>query len=378
VIECDRNNNTNCINRMNAPVPAPPPIHALRVRHVADGRTLLWEEHPWAPPTGSPHAAQVVGCGVCGSDLEKLLYRECTEGQVLGHELVVMTTEPVTVRGVSYPAGSRFALAHHVPCGHCHQCHSGSESMCATFKQTNVYPGGFATQLALSQAHWDHVAFPMPDHVSDAAASCVEPLGCVLRGVRRGMCLLPPVSPTWTPNVLIIGLGFIGLMAAQVYRQLGFQIVAIEPNAARRDLALSHGWVTAALAPEEDAALTEHLEATTPLGRVDQVFLSVVRPSTLMSGTGHLKDGGGMVLFASALGSQGPASLDPSTLYFREISVISSYSPSLASLQEAADWIVAGRVALDPLITHTLPMHAGNDAVTLYREGQAIKVLLTP
>lgn len=315
---------------------------------------------------------------MCGSDLEKLLYRDCADGQVLGHELVVTSTAPVTVRGTTYPAGSRFALAHHVPCGVCHQCLSGSESMCATFKRTNVYPGGFATELALTQDHWDHVAFPMPDHISTGAASCVEPLGCVLRGVRRGMSLLPPVSPGWTPSVLIVGLGFIGLMAAQVYRHLGFQVFAVEPQAARRELAMSRQWVTAAVAPEDEQGLIKSLQAHTPLGRVDQVFYSVVRPSTLVLGTAAIKDGGVMVLFASALGSTSPAPLDPTTLYFREISVISSYSPSLASLQESADWIVGGKINLEPLITHTLPMQAGSEAVTLYREGHAIKVLLTP
>ncbi|MFM7469212.1 MAG: zinc-binding dehydrogenase [Vampirovibrionales bacterium] len=364
--------------------------HTETTPHLSSEKTFKWISEVLSPPREDSSLKDntlkmdVIGCSICGSDLEKLRYRECPEGTVLGHELVVKSSTPLTVRNITYPAGQHFAMAHHVPCGVCHQCLSGAESMCHSFKKSNVYPGGFASSVWVSQAHLDHVMFAVPEGFPEAWASCVEPLGCVVRGVQRGMALLPTGMPQnihqglgHKPVALVIGLGFIGLLACQVYQAYGFDVVAVEPLASRRALVEASGWVVKAYAPEALETLPAWLHTQGYFSAVDQAFFTVMRESVWQSVLPVLKQGATGIVFASALGdTQTEGFIDPSVLYFREISLISTYSPSLASLEEAAHLLWSGKVTLKGILTHELPMQEGAKGLALYTAHEAIKVFL--
>jgi L-iditol 2-dehydrogenase len=76
---------------------------------------------------------RVHGCGLCGSDILKIVQR-AEPPVVLGHELSGTIVE--RGRGVSdsqFAVGQRVMVAHHVPCGACHYCLHGNYSMCAAF-----------------------------------------------------------------------------------------------------------------------------------------------------------------------------------------------------------------------------------------------------
>jgi threonine dehydrogenase-like Zn-dependent dehydrogenase len=68
--------------------------------------------------------------------------------------------------------------------------------------------------------------------------------------------------------------------------------------------------------------------------------------------------------------------LDPNTLYFREITVIPSYSPSLESLQKARDLIFQRQINLTPLTTHRVSLENINEGMQAYRTGEALKVFI--
>ena len=78
-------------------------------------------------------AVDVVACGLCGSDVEKI--GRAPAGTVLGHEVVVRT------------GSRRLALVHHRPCGDCARCRSGHESTCEEFAAATIVPGGLAERV---------------------------------------------------------------------------------------------------------------------------------------------------------------------------------------------------------------------------------------
>ncbi len=123
------------------------------------------------------------GCGLCGSDVAKIAAPPTAHPMVVGHEVV----GDVVAAGIGAPfaVGERVVVAHHVPCGDCHYCHRGSASMCRAFKASNLDPGGFAEFVRVPVDNARHATFRLPGHVSDEAASFVEPLGCCLRAVKR-------------------------------------------------------------------------------------------------------------------------------------------------------------------------------------------------
>lgn len=317
-------------------------------------------------PTGGA-LIKVSGCGLCGSDLDKVIHSKAQPGSVLGHEIVGIIEALAPDAPAHWSVGNRLVSSHHVPCGTCHYCVSDSESMCRQFKPTNFAPGGFAQYLSLTRTHLEKTAFKVPATIDDAEASCVEPLACVLRGIRRA----PQKNQR---SVAVVGLGFIGLMAAQVYQNQGSTVYGVDLAESRLKLAQAESFVQRAFHPIQQAGeIKEVLTAETPTGQVDTVFLSVVNNKTLDLALELVRDGGNIIVFTS-----GPAgtSLDPSRLYFREINLITTYSPALLDLKNAAEMVFNRKIRLQPLLSHELPLRDIQQGVELYQQGQAIKVFI--
>ena len=169
-----------------------------------------------AEPQGDGELVNVLACGLCGSDVEKI--GAATAGTVLGHEAVAET------------AGRRVALVHHLPCGECDRCLAGHESTCEAFRAATIVPGGFAERVRA------HETLSLPDGIDDATATYVEPLACVLRAAER----LPP------GRVLVVGNGFIGRLFGAVFRRRGDDVFSVDADP-RRDGRHPDGPVDAAV-----------------------------------------------------------------------------------------------------------------------------------
>jgi len=320
---------------------------------------------PALPPKGA--LVKVIGCGLCGSDLDKFVNQKANPGSVLGHEVVGIIEALDDDHPSGWKLGDMIVTAHHVPCRKCHYCLNDSQSMCRQFKSTNLNPGGFSQYIALTEDHLLHTAYKVPAGITPAEASCIEPLACVLRAVQRG-------GTQVNGSVLIVGLGFIGLMAAQVYQNDGYAVYGVDLDASRLELARSQAFVMDAFHPvNERERLDEVLKRHLSVGKVDTVFLSVVNPKTIEMAMALVRDGGTLIGFAS--GPEG-TTIDPSRLYFREINLITSYSPSLEDLKNAAHTIFNRKINVAPLVSHSMPLPEIGNAFELYRSGQAIKVFI--
>ena len=327
-----------------------------------DGK-LVAEEWP-RPTIGAGEVLlRVLGCGLCGSDIAKIVDPSTPAPLVLGHEVVgeIVTLGP----GVTDCAiGDRVVAAHHVPCGDCHYCRRGSESMCHAFKASNLDPGGFAEYVRVPAPNVRHALFRVPRHVTDEAASFVEPLACCLRSVRRAR-----VAPGDT--VVVVGLGSIGCLFVQLLRRAGAVVVGCDPIAARAELARRLG--AAAAGPASTAAAAQR-ELSGGRG-ADQVIVTGGGTDVLPWAVESLRDGGTVHYFASG-GDTLPLRLE--TLYHRELTLTASYSSSPSDLAEAFRLIVAGEVSVDRLVTHRVTLPGLHRGVDLMRRREALKVYVTP
>jgi L-iditol 2-dehydrogenase len=325
-------------------------------------------------------------CGLCGTDVEKLNTARVSDGSILGHEIVGTILEtygdlPTTSWGDTLNVGDRVMVAHHVPCGGCHYCQNHSPSMCRSFKQSNLVPGGFASHVFVSAAHVQHTTFKVPSHISSREASCIEPVACVHRAVRR---VNQQTGARHQGRVGVIGLGFIGLIASQLFQHSGDTVIGYELQSKRLLLASEAGYIHHGVQPKT----TESVEASAegcwqetvahlvvdsfnqePVG-LDVVCLSVVNPTTLAVALRLIRDGGTLLVLA---GGKTPLPLE--TLYYREISIVSSYSPALEDVTAAAELVFSRRLSLTPLLTHPLPVHEANTGLEAYKRGEALKVL---
>jgi L-iditol 2-dehydrogenase len=333
------------------------------VTYTPTPTTPLAQPFPELPPKGA--ILKTLGCGLCGTDSEKIQQQKVPVGSVLGHEVVATIHQLHPDYVGPFTEGQRVVLAHHVPCGHCHYCVNASPSMCASFKATNLFPGGFAPYFSASAAHLAHTTFLIPTHISNREASVLEPLACVLRAIRR-----TPLASSQGSSA-VIGLGFIGLLTAQVLKHQGQAVLGLDLNPQRLGLAKTLDLMDEAVHPIDGEATGQAWQAQQVTGAVDAVFLSVVNPHTLALAFKLVRNGGSLTLMA---GNTHGDILDPKDLYYREINVITSYSPALEDLNTAVDLIFQRNIIVNPLITHPLPISTFNEGLAAYQDGKAIKV----
>jgi L-iditol 2-dehydrogenase len=109
---------------------------------------------------------------------------------------------------------------------------------------------------------------------------------------------------------------------------------------------------------------------------VDCVIITAGGSAVLPAAAGRVRDGGTLHYFAGGAGETLPLPL--ATLYHRELTVSSTYSSSPAELVRAFDLLVEGRVRVDGLISHRLPLGRLGEGVELMRRHEAVKVYVTP
>ena len=319
----------------------------------------------WPEPVPGPGELllRMRGCGLCGSDLSKISPAAAAPA-VLGHEVV---GEVVAVgAGVRrFSPGDRLVVAHHVPCFACHYCRRGSPSMCRQFKRINLDPGGFAERLRVPAPNVAHAAFRLPAGLGDESASFTEPLACCLRAVKRS-------GVAAGDTALVVGLGSIGCLLVQLLGLAGVTVFGDDVLPARRALGRSLG----ACVAEEPAALDAMLAEATDGRGVDCVVITGGGAAVLPAAAARVRDGGTLHYFAGGAGEALPLPLG--TLYHRELTVSSTYSSSPAELALAFDLLVEGRVRVDGLISHRLPLGRLAEGVELMRRHEAVKVYVTP
>jgi L-iditol 2-dehydrogenase len=307
---------------------------------------------------------RVRGCGLCGSDIAKIVAPDTRGPAVLGHEIVGDVVEAGP--GVAgFGVGDRVVAAHHVPCGACHYCRRGSESMCRAFKASNLDPGGFAEYVRVPAANVKHATFRIPDHLTDEEASFVEPLACCVRAVDRAR-----VEPGDT--AVVVGLGSIGSLFVQLLRRAGATVVAADPMVGRAALARELG---AHVAGDADAVAGAARELSEGRG-ADHIVVTGGGADVLPWAAGVVREGGTLHFFAGGPGDSLPLPL--AILYHRELTVTSTYSSSPATLARAFWLLAAGKVEVDRLITHRLPLERLAEGVELMRRREAMKVYVTP
>jgi L-iditol 2-dehydrogenase len=325
-----------------------------------DGAAVL-EEIPVPAIGDGEFLLALDACGLCGTDVMKLDTRAANA--VLGHELVGRVAKAAS--GSPFREGERVVVSHHVPCRDCHWCRKGQESMCRQFKSTNIEPGGFAEFVRIPALHAKHAAFRVHDDLDPIAASQTEPLACVLRNVKR-------LGVEKGDVVGIVGLGAIGQMTGQLVSLFGAAPVGLDLDPERVKLFSRWGKGFG----DAEAFAQAGRQASGGRG-FDAVVFSAGPPALVARSLDWLRDGGAINVFAS-FHPDPILSLDLNQVYHREITVISSYSPSLADLKESFNLIASGK--FDPLLLSPMkfPLSAFNDAVQAVKSRKTLKAILVP
>ncbi len=324
------------------------------------GRVAL-EERPDPVAGAGELVVRMSACGLCGSDLMGW-YQDPRAPVVLGHEPVgeVVSAGP----GAPVEVGERVHVHHHVPCMTCALCRAGRHTLCATFRATRIDPGGLAELIRVPAENARLDVLTVPDGLPDWAATLIEPLGCVLRGQRWA-----GVGPG--ARVAVVGAGAMGLLEIGAARAAGARAVAaVEPRADRRALAAAAG----AVIPDGDdaAAVAEALD-----GPADQVFVCTTAPDAI-AGALHMAGPAGVVQLFAPPRPGTPVPLDLGAVFFREVTIQSTYSAGPLDTRDALALLASGAIDAGPIVSHRLPLADVEEAFRLARSGTAVKVVVEP
>ncbi|HZP66811.1 MAG TPA: bi-domain-containing oxidoreductase [Rudaea sp.] len=232
-----------------------------------------------------------------------------------------------------------------------------------------------------------HLCARVPEGVEDAQAAFTVLGAIALQGVRLA-------QPTLGENVVVIGLGLIGLLSVQVLRAHGCRVMGLDPDASRRALACELG---ADAAAESDESAIAHAQAFSRGRGVDAV---IVAASTSSNEPMHLAARmcrkRGRVVLVGVAGLE----LSRADFYEKELSfqVSCSYGPGRydPSYEEAGqdypigfvrwteqrnfeavlDLLAAGKLAAEPLISRRLPFERAGEAYELLASDAPVLGLL--
>lgn len=313
---------------------------------------------------------EVASTSVCGTDTS--IYAHGPAAQALGLSLPITmghevggTVVEVGPHTTGLALGARVGVETHIACGACWPCRAGDGHNCAAIKLLGVdVDGAFAERVVVPAS----TCYEVPDEVSLEAAALLEPAGSAMHAVLRS-----PV-PLAGASVLVSGAGPVGLVLVEIAEALGARsIVVVEPNPTRRRLATERGAVAVEVG---DDPLTAADRRTRERRGFDVAFeCSGVMP-VLESVLGLVRNEGAVMVVGLAPGDL-PV---PATRTFitRGLTLRGSWGRSIwQTWDELTSLVVAGRVDLDGLVTHRLPLSGLPDALDLMR-GDAGKVLLLP
>lgn len=263
-----------------------------------------------------------LGCGLCGSDIVKFKHKIVHDGAVLGHEIVAEILEINS--DTKFEKGDRIVTSHHIPCGECNFCKHGNVSMCEHFKKTNIFPGGFSEKVFVSEEHLQNVAYLVPENMPDEEISFYEPLGCCIRAIKR--CALQKDD-----TALIVGLGSIGLLMGEGLKAMGYKVYGCDLIPERIELAKKMG-----------------IEPFDFSFEVDGVFMTSGADKAIDTALKAVRAGGKILVFSSTPLSNGYPNNE---IYYKELTVLGSYSPSPADLKDSFDLLASGKVNVKGLTT---------------------------
>jgi L-iditol 2-dehydrogenase len=328
-----------------------------------NNRDIRIRDAPVPEPGPGEVLLQVMACGICGSDLVEW-YRLPRAPLVQGHEIGARV-EKVGPGVLNFKPGDRVMAAPKVPCLECRYCRDGHFPQCSEAKERLT--GGFAQYVLVPKFIVENGLYPLPESISYEQATFIEPLACVVRAARVG-------GVTEKRTVLVLGSGVSGLLHVRLAKLRNCVVAAADVNPKKLELAGKAGArilipagedVPARLIKETGRKADVVLLCTGALPAVEQAWRSV--------------DKGGSIVFFAVPGPEQSVVIPINDFWTKEVRILTSYYCGPPDIGEAIDLLASGKIEVDSLVTHRLPLERIAAGFALLLEGQdAVKVIMEP
>lgn len=347
------------------------------VRFLGD-REIEFIEAPDPRPGPGEVLIEIRAAGICGSDLG-FLYRPSQEettaepaahdqwipsvaGVIPGHEPAGVIVE-VGPGSPHLAVGDRVACYHITGCNECRACRSGWMLHCPIYRSYGWQRDGAFADFMVADAK---SCIPLPDGVSFVdGAYCACGAGTAYQATKRG-------APTGGETIALFGLGGVGLAGVIFAKAAGARVVAVDPIAMRRDLALSLG-ADEVIDPVADDAVRTIYELTHGEGAhltIDYSGSSTGRLAALDSARVW-----GRSVF---VGERNLTTIDPSPqILHKQLTLHGSWVCSWPVMDELIGRLGREPLPLEKAVTHRFPLDRIEEAFRVADGGECGKVVIT-
>ncbi|MBU0611405.1 MAG: alcohol dehydrogenase catalytic domain-containing protein [Armatimonadetes bacterium] len=330
----------------------------MQAATVAGPKRIALLDLPVPAVTPGHCLVRIAACGICGADRGHWERGEHGTGPdpdpYFGHE-AVGTVEQVGAEVERWRVGDRVALYNVIGCGRCRHCLRGEEKYCLT---QAVVGQGFREVALVPQAN----LLPLPDWLGFVPGTlATDVVGTALRAVRQSGLQPGAVAAVW-------GLGPIGLIVALGAKLWGARhVFGFDLCENHRQIAGRYG-VDVALDPATDdvAAAVRDFSAD----GLDVAFNTVWNNAVAQQAYDLTAFGGTCAMIVA-----GPEKLD----WWHERRVTGAGYFTKPEYEENLRLIESGRIPLQPLISHVLPLAEIDAAFRLRFDTpeQSLKVVVT-
>jgi threonine dehydrogenase-like Zn-dependent dehydrogenase len=318
---------------------------------------------------------EVGAVGVCGSDLHILAVpseHPAKPGVILGHEFAGRVFQ-VGKAVKDLKPGDHVAVDQNPPCGKCEMCRQGLPNYCIPLFSNPEPPKGWPYTPG---QWWDgamakyvripsYYAYPLGKHVPMWQAAVLEPIGCVVNGMKK-------VNFRPGETAVVLGAGPAGLVYTSLLKTSGAsKIIVSEPAALRRQAAVTCGAHVVVDPTKED--LRERVMAETNGQGADVVIDAVGRTFALALDVAA--NFGRVVVFG--IDSRARAEVAPVTITSKELQIFGVWLMKY-TMPDAIRLLEAGLLPMDKIVTHRLPLEQVLEGIELARSGKGIKVIIEP
>ena len=362
------------------------------VAHQA-GKPLTIETIELEGPRAGEVLIEMKATGICHTDAYTLSGAD-PEGifpSVLGHEGAGVVVE-VGPDVKSVAVGDHVIPLYVPECRNCDYCTSGKTNLCQAIRETQgkgLMPDA-SSRFSLGKDTLFHYmgtsTFSQYTVVPEISVAKIRPdapfdkvcyIGC---GVTTGIgAVINTAKVEPGANCVVFGLGGIGLNVVQGCRIAGAdKIVGVDLNPARRELAEKFGMTHFVNPKEIQGDLVPYLVDLTG-GGADYSFECIGSVEVMRQALECCHKGWGESVIIGVAGAGEEIATRPFQLVTGRVWRGTAFggAKGRTDVPKIVDWYMDGKINIDDLITHTMPLSEINSAFALMHEGESIRSVIT-
>jgi S-(hydroxymethyl)glutathione dehydrogenase/alcohol dehydrogenase len=357
------------------------------------GKPLTIETVELAPPQAGEVLVEIKASGVCHTDAFTLSGDD-PEGlfpAILGHEGAGVVVE-VGAGVTSVKPGDHVIPLYTPECRQCEYCLSFKTNLCQAIRLTQgrgVMPNGtsrFSIGGEMIHHYMGTSTFSNYTVLPEIAVAKIRPdapfdkvcyIGC---GVTTGVgAVINTAKVEPGANVVVFGLGGIGLNVIQGARMVGANmIVGVDINPSKRALAEKFGMTHFVNPQEVEGDLVPYLVDLTK-GGADYSFECIGNVNVMRQALECCHKGWGVSVVIGVAGAGQEIRTRPFQLVTGRVWKGSAFGGARGrtDVPKIVDWYMDGKINIDDLITHVMPIEQINDAFDLMHKGESIRSVVT-